>query len=233
MLLKDTERIYEKNIFIESFITTHIFTIPNTFYFFLHFHVTSDVISFRSAWHPFLTFWGRFANNEFSLCLSGNVCILPLGFCKIVLLLLDIEFLLDSFFFFSFWYSEYVIPLPLGFHCFRKESGINHIDVPLYVINHFSLAGLEIFSLSFKQLTMMFKHLTMMYLCVSLLILILFWAQWASWLCVDQCFSSIQKVLSHYFSKILSFLLFFWKAHQMCIGVLSVIQISEVLLLLL
>lgn len=111
MLLKDTERIHEKNIFIESFITTHIFTIPNTFYFFLHFHVTSDVISFRSAWHPFLTFWGRFANNEFSLCLSGNVCILPLGFCKILLLLLDIEFLLDSFFFFHFDI------LSMSFHC--------------------------------------------------------------------------------------------------------------------
>ena len=51
-----------------------------------------------------------------------------------------------------------------------------------------------------------FKYLAMMYLCVSLFILILLWVHWASWLCIDRCFSSNSKSFKPLFFKFFSVL---------------------------
>ena len=140
-----------KNILTESFITTHIFTISNTFYFFLHFHVTSDVISFHSAWYPLLTFWGRFASNEFSLFIWE--CLDSFAFAGYRIL---------AWPFFIFFHFDI---LSMSFYCLwvsivseKNQSSINPIDVSLYVISHFSLAGLKFFSLSFSISMALFKY---------------------------------------------------------------------------
>lgn len=109
----------------------------------------------------------------------------------------------------------------------EKKSGINHIDVPLYVINHSSLAAFKMFSLSFESLTMMYLHMIR-------LIFILLWVHWTSWTYVDQYFSLNLKSFKPLFFKFFFCLFFFsfWNSFQVYMGVLDVIQqVSEDLLL--
>lgn len=131
-----TRRKEKKNVYNhQSFIFTQIFTLSNA----LHSFPWIPVIiwcHFPSAWRTETLVFivtHLLSKNFVSFCLSESVFISPY-FWRIVLL--NIEFLFDTFF---FHHLGFIFPLCSSFHCFWGSAAINCIVIALYLVNHFLL----------------------------------------------------------------------------------------------
>lgn len=115
---KKCELQVQSTIILAS-IFTYIVTFTNVLYFSLQLWVT--------VWYPCISAWrtpfsiscreGLLLINSLSFCLAGNILISP-SFLKDSLA--DVEFLVDSFLCFLFFFQDFIyfIPLPSGIRGF-------------------------------------------------------------------------------------------------------------------
>ena len=97
------------------------------------------LILFQVCLVPFISVWiiiscraCLITMDSFSFYLPGNVFFFLSHFWGVILL--DVDFLVDSFFFQHF---EYVIPLSSDIHGFDEKSAVN-LTEPLHMMNYFS-----------------------------------------------------------------------------------------------